>query len=228
MRFRLTYDGPLLSSQPTHLTDKCGNPTPDKRGEHKHRIRQHFHHQLKEQWATNKFLRFARYSASDASLFPEAALQWPFDKNKMYPLKELLSECYTHHKDVGYKYVPLVWVDMSLACSLRILCLRKDHDDAVLPGRDIDNRMKTLVDALRMPSLGQGPPMRDGNVLPPSDDEKPFFVLLDDDRRITHLEVETDADLAPAPAGTDESYVRMVITVDVRPTTFLMDNLSFS
>lgn len=230
MRFRLTYEGPLLSSQPTHRTIENGQEK-DRHAAHKHAIRRHFHVQLKELWRTTDFLRFSKFvpTASDPIL-PESAMgvQWSMDPNKPWHLDRLLSEVYAHHKDAGYNYVPLVWQDMSLACSLRILCLRKDHADAVLPGRDIDNRIKTLIDALTMPSHRQGPPIKDGKPLPPAADEKPFYVLMDDDRRVTHLEVETDAALAPAGIGTDESYVRLVITVDVRPTKFHMDNLSYA
>ncbi len=230
MRFRLTYEGPLLSSQPTHKTTEGGLER-DRRAEHKHFIRRQFHRQLKEQWQTNEFLRAIKYPPkSSEPILPEAALsvQWSSDPTKPWHLNKILSEVYAHHKDAGYNYVPLVWEEMSLACSLRILCLRKDHANAVLPGRDIDNRIKTLIDALSMPSLRQGAPIKDGKPLPPDDDEKPFYVLMDDDRRVTHLEVETDAALAAAPKGSDESYVRLVITVDIRPTKFHMDNISFA
>jgi hypothetical protein len=64
----------------------------------------------------------------------------------------------------------------------------------------------------------------------PSADENPFFyVLLEDDRQVTHLEVETDLALQPNPeAPKDESFVRLVISVEIRPYTVTMDNLSFA
>jgi hypothetical protein len=143
-------------------------------------------------------------------------------------MAEVLAAVYAHHKDLGYHYVPLVREDIDLSCSLRILCLRLDHDSAVLPGRDIDNRIKTLIDALTMPSTRHGPPTKDKQPLPAAEDEKPFFVLLDDDRRVTHLEVETDTLLAPAPSDADESYVRLIISVEIRPYNVTTFNLSFA
>lgn len=230
MRFRLTYEGPLLSSQPAQLTDKNGNPAKDRKGEHKHRIRQQLHPQLKRLWSANQFLRFNKLTpASSWDILPESAMsvQWD-DQQRKRPMSELLSQVFSHHKDLGYGYVPLIWEDADLACSLRILCLRLDHDNAVLPGRDIDNRIKTLIDALMMPSVKQGPPMRDNEELPAQEDEKPFFVLLDDDRRIAHLEIETDHLLAPVPSDADESYVRLLITVETRVVNTTMFNLSFA
>lgn len=230
MRFRLTYEGPLKSSQPTHREGKDGQPRKDKHWEHKHRIRQHFHGQLKELWQTNKFLRDVKITpaSSVGTLRPTAGMVWGEDPNKQRPMATVLSEIYSHHKEWGYGYVPLVREEISLSCSLRILCLRLDHDSAVLPGRDIDNRMKTLIDALTMPSTRHGPPTAKGLPLGASDSEKPFYVLLDDDRRVTHLEVETDQLLATVPADADESFVRLVISVEVRPINVTMFNLSFA
>ena len=61
----------------------------------------------------------------------------------------------------------------------------------------------------------------------PVSGEDPFFVLLDDDRQITHLEVETDSAL-DAPNPDDKSYARIVITVELRPYDVSMFNLSFA
>ena len=64
----------------------------------------------------------------------------------------------------------------------------------------------------------------------PGPGEDPFFVLLDDDRGVTHLEVETDAALAPNPQNpNDESFVRLVISVELRPHNHVtMFNLGFA
>jgi hypothetical protein len=59
--------------------------------------------------------------------------------------------------------------------------------------QDVDNRLTTIFDALRMPKgpqeLGAG--TQQGKVSPASN-ENPFFVLLEDDRLITHVSVTTD------------------------------------
>jgi hypothetical protein len=52
MRFRLTYEGPLRPTQ-GEPRENQGNPL----AEHKHEIRRYFHGQLKQLWATNRFLK---------------------------------------------------------------------------------------------------------------------------------------------------------------------------
>jgi hypothetical protein len=222
MKFRLTYAGPLLSSKPLDKDQR------DKRIEHKHRIRRHFHKQLKQYWLHQRFLlTHSEAPAPMFSILPEVArLVWADDPNTRRPLPELLGPVFGHS---GYKFIPLVWKENSVACSLRILCLRRDTENAVLPVRDLDNRVKTLIDALTMPLPKQGSPLENGSPLAPQEDEDPFFVLLDDDRQITHLEVETDAALELNEKNpSDESFVRLVISVEIKPYTMTMFNLSFA
>src|ERR1700722_17470843 len=52
MRFKLTYEGPLQSSQ---RNPQCGQRNP--LAQHKHGIRKKFHVQLKQLWRTNRFLK---------------------------------------------------------------------------------------------------------------------------------------------------------------------------
>jgi hypothetical protein len=217
MQFRLTYNGSLKATQ--------GTPGPmhtDKRAAHKHEIRREFHHQLKHFWATNRFLSTATMAPGTHSpVLPlNASMIWPESPNTQRPMVHILGDLYGHS---GYRFVPLVRKEIKLACSLRVLFLRRDFPASVLSAGDIDNRLKTLVDALRMPLATEGVPR------PPMDDEDPFFVLLDDDRQVTHLEVETDAALAPEKLGdTDVSFARLIVTVDVRPYDVNMFNLNFA
>jgi hypothetical protein len=220
MRLRLTYAGPLLSSNPL---------APDKRIEHKHHLRRAFHKQIKEHWESHPFL--GSYHSSPGVFrdkLPDGAASKfdPIYPNKKMSLAQLLGAVYGHS---GYNFAPLVWKENGLHCSLRILCLRRDTRDAVSPGRDIDNRMKTLIDALCAPSARQGSPMKDGVPLPPGPGEDPFYVLLDDDRQIEHLEVETDKALELDENNpTDESFVRLIISVEIRPFVVDMFNLSYA
>jgi hypothetical protein len=217
MRFRLTYNGPLKSG--------AANPGPmqtDKRAEHKHDIRREFHRQLKHLWTTGWLNRTDMCIVGYESLLPERAPQIiPQDQWKVRrPLADFLGDIYAHS---GYRFVPLVRSQIKLGCSLRILFLRRDFPAPVLTAGDIDNRVKTLVDALRMPTLNEGVPVT------PDSDENPFFVLLDDDRQVTHLEIEADAALAASEKDpADVSFARIVISVDIRPLDFTMYNLSFS
>ena len=215
MRFRLTYNGPLLSSNPL---------APEKKAEHKHDIRRHFHVQLKELWRTNKFLcELKKPPGACSDIMPPVVMTvWQHDFGTYRHVPEILGKIYGRS---GYNFAPLVWKENSLFCSLRILCLRRDSVDALLP-RDIDNRVKTLIDALVMPSVAQGSPLKDGKPFPPQEGEEPFFVLLDDDRQITHLEIETDTALE-ADSCEDESFVRLVISVEIRPYIVSLFNLGF-
>jgi hypothetical protein len=237
MRFRLTYAGPLLSSNPSVAEDSSNADEAAKRAariarrlEHKHCLRRHFHKQLKELWQTNKFLSNKILVPRASSLIlPEGAASVFLgdDLNTKYRMDTVLARCYGHHT---YGFVPLVRKEISLACSLRVLCLRRDGPGAVSASRDIDNRVKTLIDALTMPSYEQGFPLKDGVPTLPTDEETPhFYVLLSDDRLVTHLEVETDTALEVSEAeAADESFVRLLISVEIRPYDVSTFNLEFA
>jgi hypothetical protein len=114
----------------------------------------------------------------------------------------------------GYRFVPLVRRDLSLICGIDILFLRPDQPGDVLKSGDIDNRLKTLFDALQMPRDKSQLP---ANAAAPGDDETPFFCLLEDDSVITKLSVETDLLLQPTGERFDVNDARLVITVRLRP-----------
>jgi hypothetical protein len=64
----------------------------------------------------------------------------------------------------GYNFVPLVTERLLLLCRLDVLFLRPDPPGSLIKSGDIDNRLKTLFDALRMPEnaseLGRCEPPR--------------------------------------------------------------------
>jgi hypothetical protein len=218
MKFRLTYEGPLLSSK---------RDDPNRHIAHKHRLRQCFHGQLKELWRTNRFLSGHTMDQGSQPLLPPAAYPILQAHNGSRPMAEVLGDVYGHH---GFRYTPLIWKEAYLACSLRILCLRRDGDEAVASARDIDNRVKTVIDALTPVQLKQGAPQDEaGNTLLPGPDEDPLYVLLDDDRQVTHLEVETDTALAPDPQNPGSmDFVRLIITVETRVTQATTFNISYA
>jgi hypothetical protein len=93
----------------------------------------------------------------------------------------------------------------------------------VWPG-DIDNRLKTLLDELRIPEAGENYSARQ-----PAADEDPFFCLLEDDKLITRIAVETDDLLQPlkGKSSIDPADSRLVITVKIRPYHFTPYNTYF-
>ena len=90
---------------------------------------------------------------------------------------------------------------------------------------DIDNRLKTFFDALRLPKNAT----ELGDYAVPLDDETPFFCLPEDDSLITRVSVETDLLLDPPKAEpVDIHQVRLIVTVNIRPAHVTMFNLSFA
>jgi hypothetical protein len=59
------------------------------------------------------------------------------------------------------------------------------------------------------------------------EDEKPFFVLLEDDKLITKVSFETDQLLQYASNPPSEADVRLVITVRLRPWEMEAGNIQF-
>lgn len=106
-----------------------------------------------------------------------------------------------------------------------MLFLRRDIPGSALQSGDIDNRVKTLIDALRKPTNANE--LR-GNENP-KDGETPFFCLLEDDKLISHFAVETDTLLDEIqPGDEDKRKARVVITVEIRPYVPTFFNLAFS
>lgn len=116
-------------------------------------------------------------------------------------------------KAVGpFQFVPLVCQALNLTASLQITLLRPESPGAIVTqSGDIDNRLKTLFDALTVPSQPSGLPS--GGV--PSTDETPFFCLLEDDNLITKVSVETDRLLEPCSSPNE---VVLLIKVETRST----------
>jgi hypothetical protein len=63
-----------------------------------------------------------------------------------------------------------------------------------------------------------------GEYAPPDKDEMPFHCLLSDDKLISRVSVETDTLLV---SEIHKNYVRLIVTVDVRPYVGTMHNLAW-
>ena len=88
-------------------------------------------------------------------------------------------------------------------------------------GGDIDNRLKTLLDALKVPSEPTAVPP--GST--PQEGEVPFFCLLEDDSLITKLTVDTDRLLEP---NTSSGEVELSIKVRTRQLEVLMGTIGLA
>ena len=199
MEFRLTYEGQLygMSARSSH------------RAGHKHEIRRVFHKQLRRYWELHPYLRVATVSHRRAGQVQPPRL-----------LRDHLSKEYSR---CGYNFVPLVTPSLSLICAVDILFLRPSLPGEVMASGDLDNRLKTIFDALRVPENQS----ELGGYDVPLDDEKPFYCLLSDDKLISHVSVETDTLLQPTGEKEDANDARLVIAIKLRPFDVGWDNISF-
>jgi hypothetical protein len=220
MRFRLTYEGELRPTQGEPRGNQA-NPL----ASHKQTIRKEFHGQLKHLWSIDRFLHNHRVFPEYGPLnFPVGSFTgvWGGGEERKISLIDYTAGRY---HEFGYRFVPLVREEISLSCSLSILFLRRDIPGSVIKAGDLDNRVKTIIDALRRP--------RNANDLVghenPGPGEDPFYCLLEDDSQVTHLEVETDTLLDPITTdNADQRRAHLIITVEIRPMKVTMFNLSFA
>jgi hypothetical protein len=112
-------------------------------------------------------------------------------------------------------------------CSVEILYLRLGEPGNIFkPNRvgDIDNRLKTLFDAMTLPrDAGQV-----GGFTSPEPDEIPFFCLLEDDSVITRATVESDVLLQAVSDPPDPNDARVIISVKIRPGRLNSENAGFA
>jgi hypothetical protein len=185
MKFRLIYDGQL--------------PPEDKAGaDLKHEIRRQFHPQLRTLWEQSPDL--ARLLKQD-----------PLRDNEHVEAKLIADEFARH----GFRFVPLVRLHNRMACKLNVLLLFRD-DPYIFSGNqpgDLDNRIKTLIDGLQMPShqkSAMGTTLETG----PQTSEDPFFCLLENDRMVYEIAVSTDRLLAPKRP--DQAFRDVIAIIQVQ------------
>lgn len=191
MRFRLTYQGPLPPVQ-------SGN----RRAKEKWLIRRQINSQLADLYKQEHilsgkptFIMWTGLSANESN----APLETP-DKPRSIP-----------HTD--REFIPLVRTSMDMACDLDItLLLPGPLGSVVTKDGDLDNRLNTLFDGLKMPQpsdIGSA----EGSI------DQPFYCLTDDDALITSLTVRTDRYLA-APTAIEHSAIALIdVTIRVLKIT---------
>src|SRR5688572_14622160 len=192
MEFTLIYRGRLPAATPgkTRTSDK-------------QRIRREFHLQLDQLWQHSPPLKdfISRGAINKGEIVAGRLEAVPRDSNHSY-------------LDLGgFRVVPLVQRKIRLACALRITFLRRGLPGDVVHGGDLDNRLKTLLDALIMPlSLEE----LAGDQPAPAT-EGWFYCLLDDDSLITSLSVATHQLLLPGPPEGNETDVDLLVHSQLMP-----------
>lgn len=169
--------------------------------EHKHEIRQNFHAQLARLWVQPPLSDWAPHV-----LAPRGPAQ---------------SDYCLRRPSAAFTFVPLVTQEMNVVASLTITLLRPEPaGNLITKGGDIDNRVKTLFDALTMPPQDQLPK---GAV--PSADQQPFFYcVLEEDALVTAVSVRTEQLLEPVAA----SVADLTIDVKTEVTRPTMSNSLFA
>lgn len=202
MRFHLVYNGPLAAS---------GNKSKPKEAA---QIRDYFHPQLKLLWETHAALKRLRQTAivlKDPGKYFGSGDDSPLKQDRdidLFPARDYEENLCAAiiQRDKGF--TPLVRDSLSLNCELDILFLRQeDPGSLVLQGGDVDNRIKTLLDALRMPLNSD-----EGHKYPPG--QPHTYCLLESDSLVSGFKVSTDRLLFPQSDHPNE--VHLVIEVQLR------------
>jgi hypothetical protein len=195
MRFKLVYDGDLGSSG--NSNGKPGSVV---------RIREQLSPQLERLWDTHNSLKV---------LAQNGVIQVPGSKVTIYDPsrtpRDLANEYphdFTYLGDKipvgGKSYTPLVRMSLNLACEIKILFLRDQDPGDIFDNKgDLDNRIKTLFDALRMPKKDE----QDKN----EPDSGHLFCLLEDDSLISDFSVQSDRLLIHNPGKH-----KVMLILDVR------------
>lgn len=202
LKFRLTYEGILHAS---------GNGRSN--GAHKQQIRRCFHPQLKRLFETSPLFKHVLIdSAPENKYFATGP--------KPFGLDNLADQ----GKMGNFRFVPLVTEGFDLWCGLEILFLRPGASGKIFKSGDIDNRIKTLFDALKRPKN-----LQDIEKASPVDGEDPFFCLLDDDSLVAKMAIETDNLLGIIGGGVPSEHdARIIITVTLRPAIATWSNMGFA
>jgi hypothetical protein len=188
VEFRLLDQGPLRSNG--GVEDKL-------------LIRRQFHPQLRRLWAEHPVLNGECECIGAQSMAQSR--------------EEAIRIGIKHFADAtlnGFTFLPLAKERFFLRCSLDVLFLRREKPSKVFMQGDIDNRLKTLFDAVKMPRCGQ----EIGREVP-APDEDPFYVLLQDDAMIADVSVTIDRLLEiPSQHEYTSEYAVLVTNVKLQAT----------
>jgi hypothetical protein len=206
LKVTLIYDGEL----PPSNSGKGKGPA-------KWAIRMQIEQQLQRAWREHPALarlrlspivpkngRFMDITAHHSEPVDPLPFQWPIIRQ---PEAHEINLCEPLVRR-GRKYFPLVRKSLALHCGLKILFLRNDEPGRVIQGGDLDNRLKTLFDALCVPTIDQAAGAPQG--------EDVIHCLLEDDALISKVEVQTEKLLLPLEGS--KTQVRLVIEADIRVT----------
>jgi hypothetical protein len=175
----------------------------------KHAVRRQFHPQLRRLWKANSAIResLATQVEPFRDVSPLRFLKRPKSTDELVEIG--INRIADKWERFGYRFVPLVTEELSVRCSIDVLFLRPEGPGLLMKGGDLDARLKTLFDALRLPS-----DLSETGGIGPQEDENPFFCLLEDDKLISEVHVTTD-ELLVLPKDRDVKASREPIAARV-------------
>jgi hypothetical protein len=195
MRFSLKYEGELKST-----TDR------NTRVKHKNRLRWHFSDQLDELMMRGDFTRMPRHESDVVKPIDDKGFRIHSTKISGQDFEQVW-------------YIPVIDRTLNISCSLHVRIDRPERPGSLFErggenGGDLDNRIKTLLDALRVPhNVNEA---RRSETRP---DLNFCVCLFDDDSMVTSLYIETRPSLRPLPRG----HVELTIDVEIRAHDLTFD-----
>ena len=113
----------------------------------------------------------------------------------MKPMQEHLIQYYRNFVKFGScRFVPLISRTFKELCDFEITWLRNEEPGALIQGGDLDNRLKTLFDALRIPQTEEEAAGMT---------QEMCFCLLEDDVLIRNIRIKTGRLLEQMAKDTD-------------------------
>lgn len=205
MKFYLVYRGPLSATQAKSK----------KRAEIR-KIRKQLQPQLKTLWETHPALIRLRWTARvpGKETYTMGAGDSPLYEYAQKPpgplamLQDGFVDLTAPIERHGKRFIPLVRKSLDLTCAVHILFLRQeDPGSLVKKAGDLDNRVKTLFDALEMPSADASPEQL------PEDD--PIYSLMENDTLVSGFDVDSERLLLPETDYPNEVHLVMEVTIRV-------------
>ena len=191
--------------------------------EEKHAIRLQLHSQLQAYWQKDSRLRDISKDLK--------SLQVPTLKSSRFEVIRPIQgqkNFFWRYPLCGHNFVPLGTSVRESHCHLSLRFYRRTEDEGILfHGGDIDNRLKTFFDALQVPQASEQMPTSTRN---PQGDQKEWpamFCLVDNDRSITKLTIESFILLTgiPSECKHPENYAEIDIDVEIVPVTPMQGSL---
>ena len=200
MEFTIHYRGPLLGAQS------------DNRVKEKQKVRLALSPQLGEFWGRDP--RFNFHDLNKLQIVNTKAGRIDIPR----PIKGQEGFHYQYTLG-GFCFIPLITKALEADCALNIRFHRpQDAGSIIYADGDLDNKLKVLFDALRIPremtELGKSTPEQNS--------DNRVFCLLEDDGLITRLTIDSKRLLGPPR---EPNYVELEIDVTITAVTPMVGNI---